>query len=188
MQRILLESFETDTQKKQKPDEGYEKGFAEGYAAGLSAANSRQESLAHELVQTIADLEFKFDEARGEITQAMGPLFTALAEQVFPQCITDGFAEQIATLLQTTAAQSCPSDISLCIHPQQYDAITTALSATAISVAVTSDASLGLHAARIEHNKRTIQIDCDQLLDDIRNILSSVAFIETRNETHGRPN
>ncbi len=188
MRKVMLESFESDTPPAVTPDAGFEKGFAEGYQAGLSAAKDDQANLAHELVQTVADLEFKFDEAKGAIAQAMGPLFAALVSKVFPQLIEDGFPEQIVAVLLNTSSQSCSSEFSLCIHPSQSDAVITALSAASVGIQVSSDSALQLHEAWIHHDTGALHIDCDHLIDEIREILSSVNFIQTRSDTLGKPN
>lgn len=188
MQKIVFESFESDAELQDGADEGFERGFAEGYDAGLSAAKSEQTTLAKELVQNIADIAFKYDEARGELIRSMRPLFSALADKIFPQCISDGFTEQIVMILQK-AGTGCPaSAVTLCIHPAQHEALATALSSSPIDVALSPDPTLQPYTAVVQYDTGAIHIECDRLLDDIRAVLSSIDLIETRSETHGKPN
>ncbi|WP_133122553.1 FliH/SctL family protein [Yoonia maricola] len=181
----MLESFESETLLDQAPDEGFEKGFTQGHAAGLAAAAAGQEALTQELVQNIADLQFKYDEARGEITRAIGPLFAALAQKVFPQCVAEGFVDQIVALLHKTASRTAERSFTLRLHPQYQEAVSAALMTAGLDVNVSTDPALSPHAAWVAYDTGAAHIDCDQLLDDIKTILSSVDFIETRSETHG---
>ena len=185
MGQVKLESFEDDALLAELPDEGFAQGFTEGHAAGLAAAKAEQAALAHELVQSIADLQFKYEEARGEMIRGMGPLFAALTEKVFPQCIAEDFADRVVALLLDKAAVHAGNGLTLRIHPQHKAAVTAACEAAEIDVAVVSDASLQPHAAWITHEAGAYHIDYDQLIDDIREILSSVDVIQPRSETHG---
>lgn len=185
MQKVLLESFEDHMMDPARPPEGFEQGYAEGHAAGLAAAKSEQVTLQHELVQSISDLEFKYEEARGEITKSLGPLFSGLTEKLFPQLIADGFADQIAMILQQAVSQGATTGLSLSVHPDQYDAVAASLSATPINAALSADTSLSPNAAWVRHEQEILRVDFDQLLDEIRTILSAVDPIETRSDTHG---
>ena len=185
MTNVKLESFESDPELAEKADAGFAQGFVEGHAAGLAEAQATQTTLAHEFVQSVADLEFKYEEARSEITHAMGPLLSALANKVFPQCIADGFAEQIVALLLNAAAEHGGRRFALRVHPQHSDAVTAALATAAIDAHVVNAPTLQPHAAWIQHEAGALQVDCDQLLNDIKAILSSVDVIQPRSETHG---
>lgn len=168
-----------------KPPEGFEQGFAEGYAAGLAATKSEQATLRQELVQNIADLEFKYEEARAEITNSLAPLFYVITEKLFPQLIADGFAGQIAMILQQTVAKGANTGVSLSVHPEQYDAVAASLSATQINATLSSDPSLPPNAAWVRHEQETMRVDFDQLLGEIRSVLSAVEPREKRSDSHG---
>ena len=174
MTNVKLESFESDPELAEKADAGFAQGFVEGHAAGLAEAQATQTTLAHEFVQSVADLEFKYEEARSEITHAMGPLFSALAEQ-------------IGALLLNAAAEPGGGRLALRVHPQHSDAVTAALATAAIDAHVVNAPTLQPHAAWIQHEAGALQVDCDQLLNDIKAILSSVDVIQPRSETHGQP-
>jgi flagellar biosynthesis/type III secretory pathway protein FliH len=185
MQKMQLESFDDDAPHAAPPPEGYEQGFAAGYAEAFAAAKAEQATLQQDLVQSIADLEFKYQEVRGEITRSLGPLFATLCEKLFPQLVEHGFASQIAHILTQAAAKNPESQFNLTVHPDQRDAVALALEATPVNVTLTTDPELRSNAAWVRYAQGALHVDLDQMLDDIRLILSAVDFIETRTETHG---
>ena len=185
MQNLLLESFENLMKDPAKLPEGFEKGYEEGFAAGISAATSTQATLQQELVQSVADLEFKYEEARGEITKSLKPLFSVITEKLFPQLIADGFADQIAMILQQTISQGVTTGFNLSVNPKQRDAIAAALSEMTTTTALSVDPSLPMNAARLRYEQGASHVDFDQLLAEIRTILSAVDVIEPRSETYG---
>ncbi|SIT89093.1 hypothetical protein SAMN05421665_2871 [Yoonia rosea] len=185
MQKVQLESFDDDTVQEAHTPEGYEQGFAEGYAEGLAAAKSVHATLQQEFVQNIADLEFKYQEVRGELTRSLGPLFDILCNKLFPHLVEEGFASQIAHILLQTAAQNPALEFTLAIHPEQYDAVTSALEASSINVALTSDPELTKNEAWVRCGQDAQHVDLDHMLNDIRLILSAVDFIEMRTTPHG---
>ena len=185
MQKMMLESFEKDASHVNGPNPDFEAGFAEGHAAGLAAAKEEQTALARELTQNIADLKFKYDEARGEMTRALGPFFATIVDKVFPKCLSDGFAEQIVLTLEQAAAQAATSGLKLRLNPSQCDAVAAALSTTSINAELLADPALSSHAAWIEYGHQALHVDYDALIGEIRDIITSVNFIETRNAIHG---
>ncbi|EBA13851.1 FliH/SctL family protein [Roseobacter sp. CCS2] len=185
MAQVKLESFESDSLLAEKPDEGFAQGFTEGHAAGLVAAQAAQATLTQEMVQSVADLQFKYEEARGEITQAMGPLLTTLAYKIFPQYIADGFADQIVTLLLDAATNDAAGQFTLRIHPDNHEAVSAAIASAPLDANVVADEAVQLNAAWIQYEAGTLHIDCDQLLADIKAIISSIDLIQPRSETHG---
>ena len=185
MQNLSLESFEADALASEQPDEAFENGFSEGFEAGLAAANSAQETLAQELVQAIADLEFNYDEARGEITRATGPLLRALAHKIFPHLVGTGFADQIVAVLHQATISEPQSSFILRVHPDQHGLVAAAVSSASLNVDLTADPSLQPHAAWAQSHAGALHIDCDRILEDIRSVLSSIDFIETGKEIHG---
>ncbi len=185
MQRMQLESFDDDAVQVAHTPEGYEQGFAEGYAEGLAAAKSEKAALQQEFVQNIADLEFNYHEVRGELTRSLGPLFETLTHKLFPHLVETEFAGQIGHILMRTAAQNPALQFTLAIHPDQYDAVASALEASPINVTLTTDPELTKNEAWIRCGQDAQHVDLDQMLDDIRLILSAVDFIETRTTPHG---
>ena len=185
MQKMRLESFDEEAQHLPHPPEGYDKGFAEGYAEGIAAAKSEQSALQQELVQSIADLEFKYEEVRGELIRSLGPLFTALSERVFPHLIEEGLADQIAHVLLQAAIADPAAQFNLSVHPSQHQSVATALETAQLNVTLGSDPALTRNAAWVRYSQSAQYVDFDQMLADIRLILSTVNFIETRTEKHG---
>ena len=185
MQKVLLESFEDQTMAFAKPDEGFEKGFAVGFAEGKEAAKAVQTVLQDEFVQCISDLEFKYEEARSEITRSLGPLLSILVEKIFPHCLTEGFADQIVAVIQQSLNENTATGFRLTINPAQNTAVIAALAKAAIEVDLTVDPALPPNAAWVRYDQDELYVDGDALLGDIHSILTTVEPIEKRTETHG---
>lgn len=182
---MQFESFDDDALQVAHAPEGYEQGFAEGYAEGLAAAKSEQTTLQQELVQNIADLEFKYQEVRGELTRSLAPLFDTLCRKLLPHLVEHGFAGQISQILMQAAAEHSASKFTLAIHPDQHDAVASALEASPINVMLMTDQELTRNEAWARWGQETLHVDLDQMLDDIRLILSAADFKETRTKPHG---
>lgn len=185
MQKMQLESFDDDAVQAVQSPEGYEQGFAEGFAEGLAAAKSEHATLQQEFVQNIADLEFKYQEVRGELTRSLGPLFNILCNKLFPHLVEEGFASQIAHILLQSTAQNPASQFTLVVHPDRCDAVTSALAANPFNVTLMADPELTRNAAWVRCGQDALHVDLDQMLDDIRLILSAADFLETRTTPHG---
>lgn len=188
MQRVLLESFDVESDATERPSADYSRGFQEGLAAAEAATQELQATLEKELVQSISDLAFKYEEVRSEIIQSLGPLFSALAEKVFPQCLADGFADQIAALLATLAAQKTGAQFHLAVPPRHCAAVASAAANSDLEVTISEDETLGDLAALISYQEAEWHVDGDQLLRDIQSILTAAQNDETRRRSNVRPN
>lgn len=185
VQRLLLDCFDDSTPIQSPTDLAYQKGFENGHAAGLSAAKAAEAALSAELVQTIGDLQFKYSEARGEITQSLAPLLQTIASAVLPHIADISFAAQIATLLANAAQQDSDGKLTLVIHPSQTSAMVTTFAQCPHDLSIQEDATLGRHAALIQSNYGESLFDLDRLLGEIDEILNANSLPEPRIETHG---
>lgn len=185
MQRVSLESFEATEVQQSGADGGFEQGFVEGHAAGIAAAHSEQSVLRKELVQSIADIEFKYNEARGEIIASLAPLFDGLVEKVFPRLVQDHFAAQIVATLAHVAEQAVVKKLQLRINPSQRDAILSAVSETGIELTFEDDESLSETSALIGSDRQEILIDFENLIHEIGTVLSTVQSYDQRTQTYG---
>ncbi|MEM8537130.1 MAG: hypothetical protein AAGF56_04625 [Pseudomonadota bacterium] len=180
-----LESFDDDTPVIDPAEAAYHEGFTAGQAAGQAAAEADQLALKASLVQAIADLEFTYSEARGEMTRALAPVFQALVEKVLPHCIAGGFATQIASVISAHVAAGQTSGLSIIVHPSQRAAITAALGDDANRIAWGEDAALDVHAAWVGHAAGEVLINFDQLLDEISAILGALNSDDMRSDSNG---
>lgn len=185
MQSILLESFDLDDDEPTGGDAAYQEGYAEGYTAGQTAAANAQQALEGALVQAIADIEFKYEEARGEITRSLAPLFQVLVERILPHCIANGFADQIVTSLTAVMGTAETGQATVFVHPSQRLSVEAALERFSIIASVSDDPMLGQHAAWVRHCDKEIHIDQDKVLADISAVLAAVHLSQTRTQSHG---
>lgn len=171
----FLESFDaaapTETATAQAKEESYRAGFADGQTAAKAEANT----LNAELVQAISDLEFKYEEVKGEVTQSLRPFLKTLATQVFPHFAQTAFLAQIVQVLQTIAQTATTGPLSLSVHPNQAGAISEAIATATLKVRVVPDAALAQNTARVAHAGEETQVDTADLIARISAILSAEA-------------
>ena len=184
-QALSLESFEEVLSRDDAPSASYNRGYQEGLAAGAATAQSEIAVLDDAFVQALADIEFTYAEARQQILQALRPLFTTLVDQILPQCVQTGFAEQMVAALLEAAAQDTGAPLTLHVHPEAYEAVAAKLADAKITVDLKTDPSLTRHAAWMQHGGAETRLDPDQLLARINAYLAAVTNPEDRIESHG---
>jgi len=184
-QLFALESFDPAVPQESPTDVAYQEGFAAGLEAGRSAAEAAQTALQADLVQAVADLEFTYSEARGEMTRALAPFMQALISKVLPHCVETGFAAQIAATITDHLRNGQSDGLSIITHPSQAPAIAAALGDRADRIAWGEDAALDRHAAWIGHQSGELLINFDQLLDEITEILRALDPDTIRSDSNG---
>jgi flagellar biosynthesis/type III secretory pathway protein FliH len=185
MPRVSLESFDASTVEQTGPSQSFEQGFVEGHAAGIAAAKAEQDMLRQEVVQSLADLEFKFNEARGEFIYSLAPFFEGLIEKVFPRLARDHFSEQIAAIMVQVAEKASVTKLHVKVHQSQRQAILSAVSESGIELTIEDDANLSETAALIRHEQHEILVDFDQLITEIGTVLLAVRNTDHRSEIYG---
>lgn len=182
---IRLEAFDAVDQTEDTQAITYQQGFDAGFAAAQAAAAREQGRLQAELVQAISDLEFTYTEARGALTQSLGPLFEVIAQVILPHCVAAGWTGQIAAILQAATAGNLAAPLKVAVHPQQRQTIAAALETAYPHLHITTDDSLGLHAAWIGVGEQETLLDLDRTLSQIVAVLGAIDPQKTRLETHG---
>lgn len=180
-----LESFEIASEAGNDPTAMHQESYADGYKAGLIAAKEDASVLNAELVQSLADLEFKYDEVRSEITQSLHPFLEALVENIFPQLAETSFILQLSQQLTNAANDSSTSAFILTVNPDMTAAIEAALNPSPINVAISADPNLTRNAAWVSYANHEQLIDVDQLIAEITSILAAIETPKTRNEANG---
>ncbi len=185
MGRIALESFDAEAPVATGPDPEYQAGFVAGEAAGLAAAAAQETALQAELVQTIADLNFTYSEARQDIMQALRPLFDQVITTLLPHCIDAGFAPEIAALIHGQIDDAMAGRLTLAVHPSQLNAVSDALQSLAAPPDLAPDDTLTPHAAWISGGAATRHLDLDTLMAEVSGVLAAIHTAAERTPTHG---
>lgn len=180
--QTLLESFESQVVDSAAPAPEFERGYEEGFAAAQAAASADATQLNDKLVQSIADINFTYAEARSQVLRSLGPLFDMIARRALPHCVANGFAEQLAQHLVEIAGTDVGS-MSLHVHPDQVERVKATMGETAIKVA--GDPNLTPFAAWVGQSDRETLIDMDGLLAGISEALSAISSYQKDNAQDG---
>jgi len=184
-QTLSLESFDGGLVQDDQPGTAFNLGFEDGFAAGEAAAKANAAALNDTLVQAVADAEFTFAEARGQVLRSLAPLFAAVVDKVLPHCIATGFAGHLADLLIQAAADDLGAQLELHVHPENTEAVEAALADLPNAVIVLPDKSLTPHAAWIKRSNGDTLLDADALLSEICAALSTIQHPADRTQSHG---
>ncbi len=182
---LSLESFENVLSNDAAPNPEFNEGYEAGLAAGAAAAQAETEALNAAVVQAIADIDFTYAEARGQVLSALTPLFTTIAERILPHCVSTGFATELAAMLVEAAEADTSAEMMLHVHPDQQAAIEAAIQNIATSVTVTADPALSVHAVWIKSGRQETLLDIDVLLQRINEILGAIQTTENRIDSYG---
>ncbi|MCK0095763.1 hypothetical protein MWU60_09285 [Yoonia sp. F2084L] len=182
---LSLEAFDADLTEDMPNNPAVQQAYDDGYAAGLTAATQDQSAISAELVQHIADLEFSYSEARGDILRTLSPLLDRVVERLLPHCVAAGFATELSAILYQAATTDLPDAVSITVHPDQRAAVAAELSDYNTDISIIGDAALGPNAAWITQGTRESYLDLDALLSQITEILSTIDLTEPRIEANG---
>ncbi|WP_296425989.1 hypothetical protein [Yoonia sp.] len=182
---LSLESFEEIVSDRSGPSADFNDGYAEGIAAGRAAAQADAVALTEAFVQSIADIDFTYAEARSQLLQSLGPLFQTLCKKILPHCVATGFAGQLADQLLHAAAADAAGPIKIHVHPDQRNAVEAATKTLPTQLRVLTDPALTLHAAWIQQGTNETLLDADSLLSHINAALAAISNTEHRTNAHG---
>lgn len=174
MTASLLECFDAPP-----PPSAEERAYTQGYEAGLEAAArdhaANQSRLSQELVQNIKDIEFKFAEARAEVTRAVAPVFAAVCDRLFPAIVDQIYSFQIAEILRDAVLAQAPAEITLSVHPDQSAVVRAAAQELSLKINVEADTTLEPHAVMVRHGNTRTQYDPDEMISQITAVLETIA-------------
>lgn len=182
---LSLESFDRADAVVPADNSIYKDGYDQGVADTHKSHEADQGKLAAELIQSLSDLEFKYVEARTEITASLAPLFTAVIQKVLPACVAQSFVMQITSALQEAAALAVDHPFKIAVHPSQEITVSSLLQKSGSKVAITTDENLSHHAAWIALGREEQQIDLDAVTRKIEIILSTISQSDQRNTNNG---
>lgn len=183
-QLLRLEDFESDDKRlPAAPQVEDLPGYEAGYAAGLATAQADQRSVDAELVQSLNDMAFGFVEAQNHVLQSTLPLFRGLIEQLIPSIIDQSFCVRLVETLQDLATKRAKAPVRLIVHPDKIDSVAALLpGVNGIEIDLHHDTEIGMHGALISQGHSEFILDLDELIAEIRRILSAVIDQQTDKE------
>lgn len=157
---LTLESFDHDLGSTPQSHPEHTRGFQEGVKAEQERAEAEQQQLNASLVNSISDAHFTFTEARQTILSELAPLLEAITTHILPATQTLGLSSLICEILERAAESQLSTLPTVCVHPDQFDAVSTALAVGLPSkTKVLSDPSLSSYAAWLSVNDHDSMID-----------------------------
>jgi len=166
-------------------DEAYARGLADGRAAATEEHAAQQDRLSAELVQNIKDIEFKFAEARADITQAIGPVFGAICDKLFPAIVDQVYVFRIADMLRDAALAQTPDQMTLVVHPDQLCVVRAAAQELSPQVSVHADPGLSLHAVILKNTDGQRLFDPESLINSVSALMETIVHPSERRQTDG---
>ena len=185
MQALSLESFDAPDENDTATLAAYDDGFRAGLAHGQAEAAENQKTLQAGLIQAISDLQFTYVEARAEFIVSLEPLLTAIPDIILHTCVDAAYTLQIAQLISDAAQASDPGKMTLTVHPSAYDAVVSAVSNSALDVAVDQDPTLSPHAVWVGRASGEMLIDFDAVSAQVTEILSAITETNEKRESNG---
>ena len=181
---LLLEAFDADPvdafEMPPLPNEDYLNGFAEGEAAAKEAFAQDQLTLKSELVQSVSDMAFGYEEASAQMIANLDPLFKVMLKKLLPATLSKGLNAMLYDLLISTAKIDALAPITISVHPDQLEAAKSALEDTTANLLLQSDLSLGPHAALTQSVSGESVLDLDAALSEINGVLDALPESQVR--------
>ncbi|MFA3919238.1 ABC transporter ATP-binding protein [Ruegeria hyattellae] len=146
--------------------------FEQGYAAGLNEADAAQTAeqsrISADLVQSLQDLGFTYQEALQQMVASLEPMFQSLMDTVLPDTVERSFVPRIVAQLTEMARDQAGQPAIIAVPTGVAESLTSVLEAEfSFPVKMIEDASLlpGQASLRIGGDER--ELDCTALLDAI---------------------
>ncbi len=183
---LTLESFDDDTGGVPQSHPEYTCGFNEGVKAEQARAEAEHQHLSAALINSVTDAHFTFTEARQTILAELTPLLNAITTHILPATQTLGLSSLICEILEQAAESQLSTQPTISVHPDQFDAVTSALAAVLPSkTTVLSDPSLSSHAAWLSVNNHDSMIDFENTFAAVQTALRAYSDSHERKIKHG---
>lgn len=183
---LTLESFDDDAGTAPQSHPEHVRGFNEGIEAEKLRAQDEQRSLNSALVSAVSDAHFTFTEARQTVLAELAPLLNAITTHILPATQTLGLATTICEILTQAADAQLSTQPTIAIHPDQFDAVATALAEMLPSkVKIVPDPTLTSHAAWLNVNSHDSMIDFENTFAAVQTALRAYADPHERKINHG---
>lgn len=164
---------------KSGPSDDYLKGFEDGAAAARAIAEKQEDQLRSELVASLSDLTFGYQEARSNFAQTFRPIFTAISDQIVPAVLKETLAHHLIETLETVAAGALDGQVTILMNPQDAETFGSDLTGQIPTVAIVADATVPLGTAVIGNGSSETVFDPADLIKRIQNALGALTDIHT---------
>jgi len=153
--------------------EAYEEGFQAGWDDANAAQSRGSAALETAAMQTLSDLSFTLAEAKSHTLAALKPLMEQLAHSIMPMIARDSLAPLIVEKILEAARKELETDLTLCIAPEDRNAIEVALEGhNDLPLRIVDEETLISGQASLDLGTTQHQIDLPALNAEIENAVS----------------
>ncbi len=175
-----------EAQTASGPSQEWQDGHAIGLQEALAATEAESLRLKVELVQTLSDKQFGYQEAKAEILNHLTPLFEALVTGFLPRYAQATLVPMLREELMATASACLDTPITIGVAPQNIEALSDVLAETPqLPFVARSDPSLALAQATFSGGPQDQMIDLDGLLAMVQETLASLTEAAEERTNHG---
>ncbi len=164
----------------------FEQGFTAGWDDAIRSQSENQTRITDALGSTLEDLCFTYQEALVQMTAAVEPVFRSLVETVLPEALMQSIGEQIVQQCCEMAHGQITQPVSLLVPFGAEMAIRPALDRNlSMEVKIVESDEMGPGQVCLRLGNREREIDCSQLLNNLREALDAFFHTTEKAKRHG---
>lgn len=166
--------------------ESFEKGYRAGWDDAVKAQTDETSHITSSFGQHLQDLSFTYEEAYGQMMQAVTPLLTEMVEALLPELARATLGHHIAEQLQKLSAEIGKTPVEIAVAPDKIPAVEALLDGDfSFPLQVVPDDTLADEQADIRFGGQERQIDLGDLIASVTEAVQGFAHDNQRKMTNG---
>ena len=149
----------------------YNDGVKSGAEAATRAFETEKIRTLAPILEALNDITFSQIEAQRAVLKSVQPMLEQLLNAIFPQLASQGFATEVAALVETAYKKAPQAKIIISVTPDAVSSIEAALAPAKADYAIEPDPNLGGLEATVSWQGGYDQINLDATLSEVRTII-----------------
>ncbi len=160
--------------------------FEEGYQAGWTDAERNHESehknVAEEILNTLRDLSFTYEEAVAQVNRGLKPMFEQVIKALLPPVATAGFRAHVIRQLVDLSEKQTETRVTIRVSDRDFSTIEEILEQGnfKLPVSVVEDSTLTLHQLFVSIDNSEREINLSAVCDEITAAMTAFNFHSER--------
>lgn len=156
--------------------------FEEGYQAGWTDAEknhaTEQQNMGEEMLHTLRDLSFTYQEALSRLNRGLKPLFAGLMESLLPKTASAALRAHVIEQLVQLAATQTNAEIQLRVSETNLPMFEDLLEGAELKlpVALTADPTLSPHQLFVSLETIEREVNLDAVCQEIQTAMAAFNF------------
>lgn len=164
----------------------FEQGYSAGWDDAVKTQDQEDRRISTGLASNLEDLSFTYHEALTQMNENLVPLFQSLADKVLPETMSAVFGQHLADEMMDLARDQVEQPVYLVVAPQELEAMRKLMDQNeAITATVRSDQLLSPGQAYLRVGNSEREIDCNGLIESIRNSINAFIHQTHEDRKHG---